>query len=138
MRKILSTFGVFTLLIFAASAQAQTTDSTSKGRLDIYAEDGIDDLRSRYKQKNKTSNEFSGYRVQIYNGRKAELLKKRSEFLAVFPEVQVYTVYDAPEYKLQTGDFRTRLEAEKFLKQVVKNYGSGFVVRTMIKPPQID
>ncbi len=83
------------------------------------------------------SNEFPGYRVQIYNGRKAELLKRKAQFLSTFPDAQAYTVYDAPEYKLQIGDFRTRLEAEKFLKTVVKNYGSGFVVRSMIKPPSI-
>ena len=76
--------------------------------------------------------------MQIYNGRKADLTKKKTEFLVVFPNAQAYTVYDAPEYKLQIGDFRTRLEAEKFLKEVVKKYGSGFVVRTMIKPPKLD
>lgn len=125
-------------LFFTANMSAQFSDSLQVGHLEVISEEGIEKLRSRYLHSKKVSNEFAGYRVQIYNGRKAELLKRRSEFLSVFPIASVYTVYDAPEYKLQAGDFRTRLEAEKFLKDVVKNYGSGFVVRTMIKPPRVD
>lgn len=125
-------------VIFGLNIHAQNGDSSSAGQLIVISEDGIDDLRMRYMRKKKASNEFPGYRVQIYNGRKAQLLQKKSEFLGTFPDVQTYTLYDAPEYKLQAGDFRTRLEAEKFLREVVSNYGSGFVVRTMIKPPELD
>lgn len=80
---------------------------------------------------------MDGYRVQIYNGSKQETLKARAKFISVFPSTPVYTVYESPEYKVQTGDFRTRLEAEKFLKQVVSDFGSGFVVKTKIKLPSL-
>ena len=129
---------LFITLLFTLNTHAQNGDSTRAGELIVISEEGIDDLRMRHMSKKKTSNEFPGYRVQIYNGRKAQLIKKKSEFLSVFPDAQTYTTYDAPEYKLQVGDFRTRLEAEKFLKEVVNNYGSAFVVRTLIKPPKLD
>lgn len=126
------------LMSFGLNSKAQTQDSSRFGELIVISEEGIDDLRMRYMEKKKTSNEFPGYRVQIYNGRKAQLLQKKIEFLSTFPSVQTYTLYDAPEYKLQVGDFRTRLEAEKFLREVISSYGSGFVVRTMIKPPRLE
>ncbi len=138
LRKILAAFTLLVTVFSASILKAQNNDSLRLGQLEIDSEAGIDQLRLRYLDKKKASNEFPGYRVQIYNGRKADLLKMRSEFLAIFPDMHAYTVYDAPEYKLQIGDFRTRLESEKFLKAVVKEYGSGFIVRTMIKPPQLD
>lgn len=138
MRKKTSFLTLVIVLSITSLAQAQQPDTLRSGELTVITEEGIDQLRKRNMEAKKNSNEFPGYRVQIYNGRKADLIKKKTDFLAVFPNAQAYTVYDAPEYKLQVGDFRTRLEAEKFLKEVVKNYGSGFVVRTMIKPPKLD
>ncbi|MDZ7848795.1 MAG: hypothetical protein U5L96_19840 [Owenweeksia sp.] len=52
--------------------------------------------------------------------------------------MQPYTLYDAPEYKLQVGDFRTRLDAERFLRERIVISGSGSVVKTNIKPPQLE
>lgn len=138
LRKMTRLLPLMFLLVFGIKGQAQNHDSTRLGQLIVVTEEGIDELRSRYMEKKKTSNEFPGYRVQIYNGRKAQLLKKKTDFLGTFPNVQTYTLYDAPEYKLQVGDFRTRLEAEKFLREVVSSYGSGFVVRTMIKRPSLE
>lgn len=107
------------------------------GSLKVTTEAGIDQLNQQYIRQNKEDGTLPGYRVQIYNGKKAETLKKRSEFLSVFPNTAVYTVYEAPEYKVQVGDFRTRLEAEKFLRQVQSQYGSGFLVNTRIKQPPL-
>lgn len=119
------------------AAFSQINDST-KGKLQIVAEPGIQELQQHYTDQNKKDNSIAGYRVQIYNGNKAETLKKRAEFLSKFPKVPIYTLYEAPEYKAQAGDFRTRLEAEKFLALVQQELGSAFVVNTKIKPPKIE
>ena len=131
-------FTLITTAFIGLQSEAQTQDSSRLGQLIVISEEGIDELRIRYMEKKKISNEFPGYRVQIYNGRKDQLLSKKTEFLSAFPNVLTYTLYDAPEYKLQAGNFRTRLEAEKFLREVVSSYGSGFVVRTLIKPPRLE
>ncbi len=111
------------------------SENVPEQQLKLVEEPGISQMREKYVEQNKAQPQLDGYRVQIYNGSKQETLKARSRFLGVFPTVPVYTVYESPEYKVQTGDFRTRLEAEKFLKQVVNEFGSGFVVKTKIKFP---
>lgn len=128
------------LLLLSGSSPllAQFDTTHGKGRLTVVAEPGIERLQRAYEAKNESEFSMIGYRVQIYNGRKTETLKKRSEFLTRFPTMQPYTLYDAPEYKLQVGDFRTRLEAERFLKEVVREFGSGFVVKTEIQPPKLE
>lgn len=136
MRKtIFLTFVIVTATLTSTYGQAETA---KKGHLEVIAEPGISQMQSKYIEENKHRSSMDGYRVQIYNGTRQETLDKRSEFISVFPSVPVYTIYESPEYKVQAGDFRTRLEAEKFLKQVVDNFGSGFIVSTRIKMPPLN
>lgn len=127
---------IFGLSITSITAFSQA-DNPATEELKLVEEPGISQMQKKYVEQNKANQQLDGYRVQIYNGTKAETLKTRAKFLGVFPTVPVYTVYESPEYKVQTGDFRTRLEAEKFLKQVVNEFGSGFVVKTKIKFPEL-
>ena len=132
-KSIAFVFGI-SLLSFTGFSQAEKPTTEE---LKLIEEPGISQMKKKYVEQNKANQQLDGYRVQIYNGTKQETLKTRSKFLGVFPNVPVYTVYESPEYKVQTGDFRTRLEAEKFLKQVVNDFGSGFVVKTKIKFPEL-
>ena len=133
---LVKTFATLLLISSGLICYSQAQDS-SQGHLQVIPESGISELQEQYLEQNKSDGSISGYRVQIYNGNKTETLKKRSEFISAFPKVAIYTLYEAPEYKIQAGDFRTRLEAEKFLKQVQSNMGSGLVVKTNIKPPLV-
>ncbi len=106
-----------------------------KGSLTIITEPGIASLSEAYISDNARHNSLIGYRVQVYNGRKAESQRIKTTFISRFPGTPVYHLYEAPEYKVQAGDFRTRLEAEKFLKRVIAEFGSGFVVKSRINLP---
>lgn len=123
---------------FTSSAIAQVNPFNGKeGSLTVKAEPAIDNLVEQYKELNIRNPKITGYRVQIYNGRKAESQAKKTAFLSEFPSTPVYHIYEAPEYKVQVGNFRSRLEAEKFLKRVIDEFGSGFVVKTKIQPPAL-
>ncbi len=124
------------LVSFCAICQSQVNDST-KGSLRIIPENGITSLQQQYLEQNKEDGTLMGFRVQVYNGNKTETFKKRSEFVSAFPDVPVYSVYEAPEYKIQAGDFRTRLEAEKFLSELHKKMGTGLILKTRINPPML-
>ncbi|MDR2622344.1 MAG: SPOR domain-containing protein [Dysgonamonadaceae bacterium] len=56
-----------------------------------------------------------GYRIQIYmdNSPKAknEAIRIENLFNETFPEIGVYVIYNAPNWKVVVGDFRTREEA---------------------------
>lgn len=129
-------FSTIILLSLGLLLHAQKSD-TAIGDLQLIVAPSISDLQQHYVNQNKKDASTEGYRIQIYNGNKSETLKKRSEFLSKFPEVPIYTLYEAPEYKAQAGNFRTRLEAEKFLNQVHQELGSAFIVKTKIQPPSL-
>lgn len=128
---------IFLSLTFLCIGLNMAAQKAQNGSLQITTDPGIDQLQQQYIEQNRADHKLTGYRVQIYNGRKSETLNKRSEFISQFPSVPVYTLYEAPEYKVQVGDFRTRLEAEKFLNQVTATFGSGFVVKTNIQYPAL-
>jgi hypothetical protein len=62
-----------------------------------------------------------GYRVQILaSPRMEEVRAKKAEAEATFPDEWFYLSYDPPTYKLRAGNFPTRFEADRFMKQLVE------------------
>jgi len=124
--------------VIVPKLQAQLGMSGQKeGSLTVNAEPAIENLLQEYQELNRRNPKITGYRVQIYNGKKRESQAKKTAFLSEFPNMPVYHIYEAPEYKVQVGNFRTRLEAERFLKRLIEEFGSGFVVKTKIQPPAL-
>jgi len=71
-----------------------------------------------------TTVKTTGYRIQIYmdNSPKArnEVSRIQSLFNGTFPNVGTYVSYNAPNWRVLVGDFRTKEEAETF-KQNIQN-----------------
>jgi hypothetical protein len=72
----------------------------------------------------------SGYRVQLVSTKDIDAANaKKSEVETAFPEEWFYLVYEAPTYKLRAGNFRARIEAERFLKQLAeKGFADAWAV----------
>jgi hypothetical protein len=51
--------------------------------------------------------------------------------------VGAYIIYQQPNFKIRVGDFRTRLEAMKFLKELQLKYATAFIVRDDVKLPSL-
>ena len=98
----------------------------------IHQDPAVEKLVNKHIAINKHFAKSDGYRVQIFsiggvNSRdRANLMK--AEFLAKYPETEVYIVYNAPSYKVRLGDFRRKLDAERFLTTIKADYPFAFVV----------
>ncbi len=135
--KMVRLVGLVFLMTLAAQAHAQPSYQP-QGELKLNVPPGVAQMQENFIRENRRNPEMVGYRVQFYNGEKSEVLKARARFITVFPGTPVYTLYESPEYRVQGGDFRTRLEAEHFLNEVRDQYGSAFVIKTMIKLPRLE
>jgi hypothetical protein len=64
----------------------------------------------------------TGYRIQIYmdNSPKArnEVSRIQSLFNGTFPNVGTYVSYNAPNWRVLVGDFRTKEEADTFKQNI--------------------
>lgn len=86
-----------------------------------------------------TSPQLPGYRVQLFfDSDRKSVDEARSKFVSAFPKVDSYILYNAPNYVLKVGDFRTILEAEKVKGNLVKEFPTCFIVKEMINLPRID
>ncbi len=79
-----------------------------------------------------------GFRVQIDFGQERNAVTKtKSDFSVKYSTVSSYITYKQPYFKVSVGDFRTRLEAVRFLNTVKKDYPAAFVVAERIFPPAL-
>lgn len=85
---------------------------------------------------------IEGYRVQIffdsgiYSGDRARVVKE--EFEENHENVKAYITWRAPNYRVRVGDFRTRLDAEKFLNKLSKEYPNAWVIKDEINFPDLN
>ena len=77
-----------------------------------------------YKKDIKTVNL---YKIQIYSGTRSGAEKSKREFLNTYYEWPVSMEFDSPNTKIWVGNFRSRLEADKALLKIKKNYANAFI-----------
>jgi hypothetical protein len=86
-----------------------------------------------------TSPQMVGFRVQLYfDADRKSVDDARNKFINMYPKVDTYVIYNAPNYFLKVGDFRTQLEAEKVKDSFVRDFPTCFIVKEMINLPRID
>ena len=82
---------------------------------------------------------IKGYRVKIHFGTdKNKAREIKGNFISKFPNVPAYEKYDQPNFNIRVGDFRTKLEAYKFLKEVQVEFPSAFLVQDEIEMPRLE
>jgi SPOR domain len=93
-------------------------------------------LVKRHIASNKAKQTMPGYRVQLFFGaNRSKAYEVRTDFVKVFSTTPAYVVYHQPNFKVRVGDFKTRLEAVRFLKEAHQLFDNAFIVRDEIKIP---
>jgi hypothetical protein len=115
-------------------------DSINKGHVTIIQDKNIERLFCKYVEINEQQKGFHGYRIRIFSdsGQLARdnANKVKTTFYTLYPDVESYLKYDAPNFKVLVGDFRTKSEALNFLKVINKDFVSAFIVKDLINYPK--
>jgi hypothetical protein len=81
---------------------------------------------------------LEGYRVQIFFSNDRELIDKNRELFARdYPEIETYIQYDAPNYSIKVGNYRTELQAEELRSKVSASFPSSIIQKTKIELPKL-
>ncbi len=135
MRKVLVFCG---LMMVASLAFAQ--DSVADFSGNFVGDARIDSLLRLHVMQNEKFPVIEGYRIQIYkeSGNTAldSALAVRERFMRRYPGVPAYISFDEPYYRLRVGDFRTRLEAIRFLKRIKRRYPLAWEIKDEIEFPK--
>lgn len=123
----------FIALIFAALLGTGSLAAQTKIVEVDFSSVQLDSLVNSFVRENNDMQTLDGYRIQIYSGSgakaKVEAQNARNRFVASFPTEKVYVVYNAPFWRVRTGDFRFRSEALPLLDKVKKQFPGSYTVR---------
>lgn len=113
--------------------------SQNEGYVILKQDQRIEQLIQKQKKIHSADNTIDGYRIQIFmesgNDAVEHANTVMSEFQTNYPDVPIYLVFGQPYYRLRVGDFRTRLEAEKFFQTLSQEYKKAFVTSDKIQLP---
>jgi hypothetical protein len=127
---------IILLLFFSAKVFAQTDTSSVVVNKDpriellIRKQAEINEETTRDSRRN-----IPGYRIQVINSSdRNSVFAAKTKVYQQFPELKPYLMYQAPNYKLKVGNFRTQEEAEQYSKQLSNLFPSGvYVIRDTIE-----
>ncbi|WP_245574782.1 SPOR domain-containing protein [Gaetbulibacter saemankumensis] len=115
---ILGFLVVFTACVFSHAQQGQVSINQDKN---------ISKLLEIKKDMNK--NDSDRYKIQIYSGNRKEAEAAQNDFNKEFEDWPTIMQYETPNFKIWAGSFRTRLEADRALKKIKRQFPSAFIFK---------
>lgn len=84
----------------------------------------------------ENTTQMEGYRVQIYfNNDKHLVDEQRTKFTSQHPEIRTYLHYEAPNYSIKVGNFRTEIQAAGFRNMVSLDFPASIIQKSSIELP---
>lgn len=87
----------------------------------------------------KATKQIGGYRIQIcFDSDKSVIDEARNRFISMYPKIDTYVTFEAPNFNLMVGDFRTLIDAEKIQEEIAGKFTVVIIHKTQINLPRID
>ena len=110
--------GSFLLLLLVSSNSVSAQNSTNSSN----------QVKNLIAKKRDFNSKFGfGFRVQIFYGDETKARSLQNKFKVNFPKVYTKLDYDQPYWKVQVGNYKTRLEADKAIVNFSEKF-SGLIV----------
>ena len=145
MIKILATLCLLSPIIIA-SAQVPDNDpaktSIEKNEsYEVIGDERLKEMEERMITINENKSSIEGYRLQLFSSSGPNSFDQanevQTEFLTIYNEVPAYVVHKKPAFKVRVGDFRTRLEAERFFIELKESFPDAFIVKDDVELPPL-
>lgn len=128
--------------LFLAILFAIATTASGQGSLNVNQDSRIESLISKQRKMYAIDSSFSGYRIHVFmeigNDALEHAKAVKARFENAFPDIPIYLTYAEPYFRLRAGNFRNRVEAEKSLRRIKRQFKEAFVTADMIYRPKID
>ncbi len=123
---------VFVSIFLFLSSQAQNKFVQIQGDIKL------DTLINRNIETNKAANTIQGFRIQIFFGsERKNAIEAKNKVLQLFPDADIYLIYQQPYFKVRVGDYRTKLEAHHLFKELLPHFDKIFIVPDKINLPKL-
>ncbi|MBW7936948.1 MAG: hypothetical protein LC101_04585 [Flavobacteriales bacterium] len=126
---------IFITLLFFVLASKML--HAQQGTVVIHYDPGVESSINAYIA-SAQEEKLKGFRVQLCsesgNNAKGIANAIKSRFLQRYRNVPAYLIWESPNFKVRVGDFKTRLDATLFWKQVQDEFLQSYVVMDQINP----
>jgi hypothetical protein len=128
---------VFVALLFVTCQGLAQTDTVGvvvrkDPRVDslVQKQIEINELTTRDARRN-----VPGFRIQVLNSPdRNKVYAAKVKIYEEYPDLKPYLLYQAPNYKLKVGNFKTQEEAEQAMQQLSRLFPSGlYVIRDIVE-----
>jgi len=118
------------ILAFLVLYSVQSFAQTTKGTVKIESSTEIDELISQKKDYNRNLGTIKGYKIQLFYGNEKDAYEIKDEFKAIFPEISTKIIFSSPEWKVQVGNYKSRLEADNALVEIKIDFPNAIIFAT--------
>ena len=119
------------------SPEKNNVDSNNINEISIIEESKFNkELENIYiTYENTPKNKYlNGYTIQIFSGLERE--KADSIFFtadSIYSDLDIYTLYDQPNYRVKVGKYFYRINANKALNKLINDFSEAIIVPERIK-----
>lgn len=124
-------FRIFSKLFIVSILVIFITDkSFAQGAtLTVNQDEKINHLLTVKKTLEKDNKLSDGYTIQLYYGELNQADAILKKYRASFGDWPASIEYETPNYKVWAGNFTTRIEADRALLEIQKNFSSAFILK---------
>lgn len=122
--RFLRNFLILNLVLFANNLIIAQSSKTT-----LNEPSAVKELLNKKKNANTSTTVNDKFKIQIFYGKNTEARSALSSFRRIYPEVNATIVYTNPSYKVLVGNYKTRLDAERNLKVIQKDFEHALLIR---------
>jgi archaellum biogenesis ATPase FlaH len=119
--KFIFTFLLVSMLPFKILAQVERTNVSQDPK--------FEQLLNEKRKINPSLTINDSYKIQIFNGNNDNAKKILNEFKQANQDLDATIIFNTPNYKVWVGNFRSRIEAERYLVDIKKKYNNVFLIK---------
>ncbi|MCB0472472.1 MAG: SPOR domain-containing protein [Flavobacteriaceae bacterium] len=108
------------------------SNAQQKGTVNIQSGAKINAVIAKKRAYNKEK-EIKGFKIQIFNGSEQGAYITRDKFSTLFPDDDIKIQFSSPEWKVQVGNYLTRLEADRELLKIKDDFPNAIVLPSVIE-----
>ncbi|QHI38160.1 hypothetical protein IMCC3317_35470 [Kordia antarctica] len=101
--------------------------NAQQGEINISKDPKIDKLLTYQKEINQETDNDTRFKIQIFNGNLKNAQRTKSRFEYKYSDIHASIKFETPNYKVWVGNFRTSLEADRYLAEVKETFPNAFV-----------
>lgn len=119
----------FSIIGFLGFVLATNVCFSQQGTIVINQDKKITTLLDAKKDMDKSDDALGRYKVQIYSGNRSTAESTQRDFNSNFTDWKASLEYEAPNFKIWVGNFKTRLEGESALRKIKNKFPNAFIFK---------